>query len=100
MIVINHGKWLNSEEGGEKANLRGADDGRWECDGAYHHLTNIGSENGTLELYSCGDKGWLIRRGCFTGSKGEFIAKVKETHGDNKHAVKYLALIEILCEGK
>ena len=81
------------------ADLCGADlcEG-YESDGNYHHITNIGSENGTLELYSCGDKGWLIKRGCFTWSKEEFITKVKETHGDNEHAVKYLTLVELLCK--
>jgi len=66
------------------------------CDGGYHYVTNIGSEEGTLELYSCGEKSWYIKRGCFKGTKEEFIAAVIETHGDNEHAKKYLAIIEAL----
>ena len=124
LTISEHGKWLK-DEGGKRANLSGAnlyganlhnanlygadlygadlyganlnDATPWKCDGEYHHITNVGSEKGTLELYSCGDNGWLIRRGCFIGSKVEFIAKVKDTHGGNEHAIKYLALIEILC---
>ena len=77
------------------AKLRDADDKKWVCDGSFHYLTNIGSENGALEL--CGDLGWLIRRGCFLGSKKEFIDAVTKTHGDNDHGKKYLLLIEALC---
>ena len=61
----------------------------------YHHVTNIGSENGVLELYDC-EEGWFIRRGCFSGSKAEFLAKVTETHGDHEHAQKYRQLIAAL----
>ena len=80
------------------ANLYGADGKELKCDGKYHHITNIGSESGTLELYSCGADGWLIKRGCFTGSKDEFLAAVYETHGDNYHARKYRAIIAALCD--
>jgi hypothetical protein len=76
------------------ANLRGAD---YICDGNFHHITNIGSESGTLELYSCGEKGWLVKRGCFSGTKSEFLDAVKETHKDNEHAVKYMKIIELFC---
>ena len=80
------------------ANLSYANDQKWICDGKSHQLTNIGSEKGVLELFSCGDLGWLIRRGCFTGSKNEFIKAVSDTHKDNIHAKKYLALINALCD--
>ncbi len=63
----------------------------------FHHLTNIGSENGTLEMYLCSE-GWFIRRGCFSGSVDEFLEKVTGTHGDNEHAVKYRAIVEVLCK--
>ena len=133
LILIEHNKWLNNE-GGSRANLRGADlrwadlsdanlsdadlrgadlrganlrgaDLRWanlrgadyKCDGVFHQITNIGSERGVLELYSCGQSGWLVRRGCFFGTKAEFLAKVKETHGENSHAVKYNGIIDLFC---
>ena len=67
------------------------------CDGVYHHITNIGSEVGTLELYSCGDYGWHVKRGCFSGSKQEFLDAVNEAHGDSEHGKKYRAIIEVFC---
>ena len=127
LVIKEHSKWLNSKGGSRaglrgadlrsanlrSANLRGANlrsaDLRGanlygtylrenlKCDGKFNHITNIGSENGTLEMYSCGSGGWLIIRGCFTGTKEEFLAKVKETHGDNDHAKKYSAIIELFC---
>ena len=75
--------------------LRGAN---YKCDGNFHHITNVGSENGVLELYSCGSKGWFIRRGCFSGSKDEFLSAVSDTHGDNEHATKYRAIIDLFCK--
>lgn len=77
------------------ASLHGAD---FKCDGEFHHLTNVGSENGTLELYSCGDSGWYVKRGCFSGTKDEFLTKVKQTHKDNEYAIKYNAIINLFCE--
>lgn len=80
------------------ANLRGAalaDDAK--CDGLFHHLTNVGSEGGVLELYSCGAYGWLVKRGCFVGSLQEFIEAVNKKHGDNEHGKKYRAIVSALC---
>jgi hypothetical protein len=114
-ILKQHSLWLADNSQGKRAvlhraNLRRADlSGANLCnmtiakdfisDGGYHHVSNVGSENGILELYSCGDKGWYIKRGCFSGSLDEFIAKVKETHGDNEHAQQYLGLVDLLCKG-
>ncbi len=36
----------------------------------------------------------FVATGCFFGTKKEFLKKVKETHGDNKHAKKYRAVIK------
>ena len=84
-----------------RANLSGVDlsDG-WECDGNFHHITNIGSENGTLELYSCSDSGWYIKRGCFSGSKDTFLAAVSKTHGNTVYGAKYVSIINLFCENK
>jgi len=82
------------------ASLRGAimrqGSSTYICDGGYHYVTNIGSEKGTLELYSCGENGWYVKRGCFKGTKEEFISAVIEKHGDSEHGKKYLAIIEAL----
>ena len=67
------------------------------CDGDFHRITNIGSQDGTLELYSCGDAGWYIKRGCFGGSTQEFLDAVDKTHGDNEHGRKYRAIIQLFC---
>ena len=87
------------------ANLSGADlsgakiTDTVSCDGNFHHITNIGSERGTLELYSCGKDGWYIKRGCFSGSKQEFLASVNKRHGNNEHGRKYRAIIAALLGG-
>ena len=82
------------------ANLRGANlrDADYLCDGRFHHITNIGSENGVLELYSCGESGWIVRRGCFFGNVDEFLVAVDSTHSDNEHAIKYRAIIDLFCK--
>ena len=70
------------------------------CDGNFYHITNIGSERGTLELYSCGEYGWHVKRGCFSGSNQEFLGAVAKTHGDNGHGKKYREIIAALCGGE
>ena len=75
------------------ANLRGD----LKSDGCHHQITNIGSENGVLQLYRCTDGTWLVCRGCFTGTKDEFITQVNEVHGDNEHGVNYRAIIDLFC---
>lgn len=90
----------------EGANLRGADlEGGLKSTGIYHRISNIGSEGGTLELYQVkhiggaeqGKLDWFIKRGCFSGLKSEFLSAVEETHGGNKHGVKYKKIIEVFC---
>jgi uncharacterized protein YjbI with pentapeptide repeats len=81
------------------SDLEGADLENKKLTGKYHHIVNIGSENGTLEMYEVEeDCGWIIRRGCFTGSKQDFLDKVDETHGNNEHGVKYKKIIELFCD--
>ena len=55
----------------------------------------IGSRNGYTTIYHT-DKGIFVRCGCFRGSLNEFSKKVKETHGESKHAKDYLALIDFV----
>ena len=40
------------------------------------------------------DKGVFVMCGCFRGTLDEFAKKVEQTHGENKHARDYKALIE------
>lgn len=53
----------------------------------------IGSRNGYTTIFHT-DKGVFVSCGCFRGTLDEFAKKVEETHGDNKHARDYKALIE------
>ena len=55
----------------------------------------IGSRNGYTTIYHT-DKGIFVRCGCFRGSLNEFSEKVKETHGESKHAKDYLTLIDFV----
>lgn len=55
----------------------------------------IGSRNDYTTIFHT-DKGIFVQCGCFKGSLREFEAKVKETHGENKHSKDYLALIDFV----
>lgn len=103
-------RWVNLEE----ANLEGADLRRANLLGATiaddytltdrlpYYISNVGSENGTLELYNvccASDFGssWYVKRGCFSGSLPEFLAAVDKKHGDNEHGKRYRAIVAALC---
>ena len=62
-----------------------------------YHLSNVGSENGTLIIADC-EEGWYFNRGCFKGGKDEFLKAVEETHGDNKHGKFYKKIVEVYTE--
>ena len=81
------------------ANLRGANLGEeW---GKLEKNTDIfiagplGSRSGYTTFFHT-NKGIFVQCGCFRGALEEFIAKVKETHNDNKHARNYLAIVEFV----
>ena len=79
------------------AYLRGADLGEeWgKLESASDILTvgEIGSRGGYTTILHT-DKGVFVMCGCFCGTLDEFAKKVEETHGDNKHARDYKALVE------
>ena len=86
------------------ANLRGANLGGANLGDAWGELQSssdvlivgpIGSRNGYTTIYHT-DKGIFVRCGCFRGSLNEFSEKVKETHGESKHAKDYLTLIDFV----
>ena len=54
---------------------------------------NIGSRLGYTHIYNT-DNGIFVKCGCFFGAIEEFAEKVKQTHGNNKHAKAYAALID------
>jgi pentapeptide repeat protein len=53
----------------------------------------LGSRHDTLHVFASGGTIY-IKAGCFTGTSGEFLAKVKATHGHNEHGRNYRATIE------
>jgi len=63
------------------------------CTGKFHHISNVGSEKGTLELYQTEDS-WFVKRGCFEGTVEQFLAAVQHKHGDNEHGVLYRSIIQ------
>ena len=58
-------------------------------------ISPIGSRNSALTGYIKEGK-LVISTGCFLGTEDEFIEKLKITHGDNEHSVKYKSAIEFM----
>jgi NDP-sugar pyrophosphorylase family protein len=55
--------------------------------------SNIGSKNRTAYCYCNTETGEIfVRAGCWVGTVDKFEARVKGVHGDNQHAVDYLAM--------
>lgn len=55
----------------------------------------IGSRNEYTTFYRNKNEKIEVRCGCFNGIIEEFLEKVAETHGENKHASVYRAAAEI-----
>ena len=62
----------------------------------YCCFQSFGSAGRTTTAYRQKDGTIKIACGCFSGNLDEFIAKVKETHGDNQYAREYLAIVEVI----
>ena len=62
----------------------------------YVLIKGIGSESRTTTFFKCEDGFIKVNCGCFNGTLEQFEEKVKETHGDNKYAKEYLAVIELI----
>ena len=54
-----------------------------------------GSRNGATTFYRNKNNGISVTCGCFNGSIEDFLARVNETHGDNKHGQVYRAAAEL-----
>ena len=81
--------------------------GNAEVSGTTHVMTfgPAGSRNDTTTFYRNKNNGISVTCGCFNGSMEDFLARVNETHGDNKHGQVYraaadLAKLQIALEGK
>lgn len=55
----------------------------------------MGSRNGFTTFFRTKNLFIGVSCGCFCGNVDEFVEKVKETHGDNKHAKAYLVAAEL-----
>lgn len=60
----------------------------------YICLKGFGSRNRNTTMFRTKGGNICVSCGCFSGTLQEFENKVKETHGNNKFAKEYLALIE------
>jgi hypothetical protein len=86
----------------EGAYLRGADLGGANLEGAtlvgerpVFQLGPIGSESRYFIAYIT-DKGSILKTGCFTGTREEFLERLDSTHGENIHAQEYKAALAMI----
>ena len=52
-------------------------------------ISGIGSRHGTTTFFRCKDGEIRVTCGCFYGDLDEFLAKVEDADGDNKHGRVY-----------
>ena len=64
-------------------------------DADYIYLKGFGSHNSSTTMFRAKGGNICVSCGCFSGTLEEFESKVKETHGSNKFAREYLALVEV-----
>ena len=69
-------------------------DARVYGDADYIYLKGFGSHNRSTTMFRAKGVNICVSCGCFSGTLEEFESKVKETHGSNKFAREYLALVE------
>ena len=55
----------------------------------------MGSRNAYMTFFRNKNNGVSVRCGGFCGTTDEFLAKVKKTHGDSKHAKVYRLAVDI-----
>ena len=68
---------------------------RSSCNADYICLKGFGSHNRSTTMFRTKSGNICVSCGCFSGTLQEFESKVKETHGKNKFAREYLALVEV-----
>ena len=64
-------------------------------DADYIYLKGFGSHNRSTTMFRTKGGNICVSCGCFSSTLQEFESKVKETHGNNKFAREYLALVEV-----
>ena len=65
------------------------------CDNHYLVIGPMGSRNDFTTFFRTKDLEIGVTCGCFRGNIEAFAEKVREAHGDNEHAKRYLAAIEL-----
>ena len=69
----------------------------WVADNAsYTNIKGFGREYRTTTFFRCKDGKVRVRCGCFYGDLEEFRAIVKKTHGENKKAIEYLMIADLM----
>ena len=121
-ILARHRKWIYDEEGGSRADLRGADlrgadlrgadlsgaDLRGaDLRGAYLHdkkligkrpfitIGPIGSRSDYMQAWIT-DGGVMIRAGCFFDTRDQFELALDAKHGDKEHGQEYRAALVLI----
>ena len=75
-------------------NARVVGNARLSGDADYIHLKEFGSHNRNTTMFREENGNIYVSCGYFSGTLQEFESEVKETHGSNKFAREYLALVE------
>lgn len=55
----------------------------------------IGSKGNTITFFNSANKKIMVSCGGFRGNIDQFVAHIRATYGDNKHASAYLAAVEL-----
>jgi carbonic anhydrase/acetyltransferase-like protein (isoleucine patch superfamily) len=61
----------------------------------YMVIGPIGSRNGYTTFYKTDNNTIYVKCGCFNASIDEFETRVREVHGNNKHAINYNKAIDL-----
>ena len=100
-IIASHGKWLRYENGGERADLNGANLSGADLSKTYYQIVRIGRRNATT-TYCVEDDN--VRCGCWNNYGGgkleEFKKRVESVYGEEgkipneRYYIQYMAAIE------
>lgn len=90
------GGYVEKEENLSQSGNARVSGNAWICSNAdYICLKGFGSHNRSTTMFRTKSGNICVSCGCFSGTLQEFESKVKETHGNNKFAREYLALVEV-----
>lgn len=100
-IIDSHGKWLRDEDGGERADLQGADLRYADLPEGFYQVSNIGSVGRSTTYDSVNDQ---VICGCWNDKNGNtlenFEKRVKNEYGksvtnpNERYYAEYMAAIK------